>query len=172
MNRRKSIFVVLVLIAGVVMTSCYVRDNSGRSKEVIAIPGGTVSPVLGVGFDVNYDPQLDNVVPGYKILTVAYTNNSMKLIQMDPFIDKWYVIDRRGSKKRAIVNLRNEDPDTWGGLPKRLKVLIEYPLLIPVGETITIDLLFRDKLNLEAFKSVIYQKKDAGQEFRIIPREN
>lgn len=149
---------------------CVMQSGDSGKVQTIVIPGGTVSPTLGVGFDVQYDPELDNVIPGYKILTVAYTNNSMNLVQMDPVNDKWYMEDRRGRKLKAIINLRDKDPDTWGSLPKKLQVLIEYPLLIAIGSTQTIDLLFMDDINLGEFKSVIYRIGGTKQEYKILPR--
>jgi hypothetical protein len=95
----------------------------------------------------------------------------MTIIQLDPLKDTWYVENRRGKKIRAITNLRNKDPDVWSGLPKRLKVLIEYPLLIPIGSTQTIDLMFKNNSNLNEFRAVVFKPSRANREFRILPRE-
>lgn len=171
---RKNILIVASFIIAVWFAfGCAMSTGGGggaRREKAIVFPGGTISPTLGVGFDVNYDPTLDSIVPGYKILTVAYTNNSMDLVQMDPDGDRWYLEDRRGKKVRAVINLRNEDPDTWGKLPKRLQVLIEYPLLVSIGGTETVDLLFKDNVNLGEFKSVSYKIGGTKKEYKIVPR--
>lgn len=173
--RRPYLLIVAMAVVAVFLFSdgCVIGKDDSQSKRgnVIAIPGGTVSPVYGVGFDVIYDPSLDNVVPGYKILTVAYTNNSMDIIQMEVLNDKWYVVDRSGGKKQAIINLRDRDPDVWKNLSQKLKILLEYPLLIPAGATQTIDLLFKKSANLGEFKMVIYKQDSSGRQFRIYPRE-
>jgi hypothetical protein len=156
------------------LSSCAVSTKGQQTgkAESIVIPGGTVSPVFNVGFDAYYDQSLDDVVPGYKLLTVAYTNGTLELIQLDPLGDRWYVIDKKGNRHEATINLRQKDPDTWSGLPKKLKVMIEYPLIVPAGGTVTIDLMFKKKIDLTAFKEVIYRPAGARREYRIIPREH
>lgn len=166
---KRTAFYFLSFIMALWLGFGCVTQPSAKPAPIV-IPGGTVAPAIGVGFDVNYDSELDSVVPGYKILTVAYKNNSMNIIQMDPVNDRWIVEDRRGRKMKAIINLRNEDPDTWAALPKRLKMLIEYPLLIPIGTTQTIDLLFKQNVNLSEFRAVTFRAGGSHQEFRILPR--
>ena len=166
---RKSVLILFaLLLAGWVSLGCGIRQS--QPKEMV-IHGGTLSPTTGVGFDVNYDPRLDNVIPGYKVVTVAYTNNSMNILQMSPEKDSWWIEDRMGKKIKAVIDLRANDPDVWAGLQKKLKVLLEYPLLIRIGKTETIDLLFKSSINLSEFKSVIFKSKGAQQAFKIIPRE-
>lgn len=158
-------FIILCLACG-----CVTAEKS--KPQIIVVPGGTVSPALGVGFDVSYDPALDNIIPGYKILSVAYKNNSMNIVQMDMLNDQWRVEDRGGKKITAVINLRDKDPDIWAKLQPRLRKIMEYPLLIAIGETRVIDLLFRGKVNLAEFKSVTFNAARSNQEFKILPREN
>lgn len=171
---RKEIFFAFMFLSALITAFGCGRTGGGdvKKNQPIVIPGGTVSPTLGIGFDAYYDPSLDGVVPGYKILTVAYTNNTMNLIQMDSLNDQWYVIDKKGRKIPAVINLRRRDPDVWATLPKKLKVLIEYPLLVQVGATVTIDLLIKSNADLIAFKEVWYRPAGATTEYRIIPREH
>lgn len=167
---KKATLSILVFVLGLWFSfGCGMQ--SSRKPQPLVIPGGTVAPALGVGFDVNYDSSLDGVIPGYKVLTVAYTNNSMNIIQTDPTNDKWYVIDRAGKKRLAVTNLRVKDPDAWSGLPRKLKMLLEYPLLIPIGGTKTIDLLFPIKVNLGEYRAILYQSA-MGQAYKVVPRED
>lgn len=171
MIKKMTLFTLSFITALACAVGCGMQPAKFKAQTIV-IPGGTVAPALGVGFDVHYDPNLDDIIPGYKILTVAYTNNSMNIIQTDSSEDRWIVENRRGKKIKAITNLRNKDPDTWAGLPKKLKVLIEYPLLIPIGSTQTVDLLFKNKENLSEFKSVLYEPGGGGRKFKILPRVN
>jgi len=168
--RKLILFVLIVTAAAWFSFGCAGGRQSKR--PTVVVPGGTVAATLGFGFDVYYDSELDNVVPGYKILTVGYTNNSMNIVQMDPLHDRWLLVDRRGKKIIGITDLRNVDPDVWAGLPKRLRKIIEYPLLIPIGKTEAIDILFKEDINLGEFKSVIYEAAKQDKNVKILPRED
>ena len=171
--KRISFFIIYLIAAAVIVAMGCGMQSSRRPKVTpMVVTAGTVLPTVGVGFDVYYDPQLDNIVPGYKILTVAYKNNSMNIIQMNPSDDMWEIEDRRGKRVKAIINLRTVDPDVWAGLPQRLKILMEYPLLIQIGSTQTIDLLFPEKINLGEFRSVTFRSRTSKQGYKIMPREN
>ena len=170
MFKKLTFIIVCFAMAVWYVAGCAMRPVEPK-RQTLVVPGGTVIPTVGIGFDANYDPKLDEVIPGYKIVTIAFTNNSMNIIQMDPTNDKWLVENRRGGKIKAITNLRSKDPDAWSDLPKRLKILIEYPLIIPMGSTQTVDLLFKNSVNLNAFKSVIYKAARTKQVYKIIPRE-
>lgn len=170
---RKIIFGALIFITAAGFAfGCGIQQSGGRAKhQVIEIPGGTVSPALGIGFDVTYDPSLDNVIPGYKLMTVAFTNNSMDIMQLNSTADSWYVEDRKNRKIKAVINLRNSNPDVWSTLPKKLKILIEYPLYVTVGTTQTIDLLFPENVDLEAYRAIIFRAAGTKNDYRILPRE-
>ncbi len=172
MKKKNRLIIYMIVGAAIVAMGCGMQSSGGGRAKPIVVSAGTVLPSLGVGFDAYYDPSLDNIIPGYKILTVAYKNNSMNIIQMNPSDDMWSVEDRRGKKIKAIINLRLVDPDVWASLPKRLKGLMEYPLLIPIGGTKTIDLLFPEKINLGEFRSVTFRSKKSKQGYKIMPREN
>lgn len=148
------------------------RAQKAKASAEIVLPAGTRHPVLGVAFDLSYDPQTDDIIPGYRILNVGITNDAIRVLQLDPLADRWFVVDRRGSRHGAIVNLRRIDPDVWTALPNRLKQLIEYPLLVNIGETRAIDLLFPGKYELADFKEVIFESPGLGKRLRIYARES
>ena len=124
-----------------------------------------------MGFDVSYDSATDNIIPGYKILSAAIMNNSMDIIQMDRTSDDWTVMDARGSKHEAVVDLRTSDPEIYLSLPERLRKKMEYPILIQVGESRVIDLLFKDAVKLEGFRSLKFTSRMMNKSFEIIPQD-
>jgi len=174
MRNRKIFFAVAVFCAGVVAFSCgRVPDNSKADKKsnLVRIPSGSNIPSLGIAFDASYDPSTDDIVPGYKILSVAISNGSIDIMGTDSTIDKWYVVDIKGSKHEAIIDLKNEDPATYASLPPRLRQMVSYPLLVQVGETRVIDLLFKKGVNLDAFKFVRFQSGSLKKIIEIISME-
>lgn len=146
------------------------RKASKGGPEPIVVPAGTQVPALGLAFDLSYDPELDNLIPGYRILQVGITNGSLKVAELRPLDDRWYVIDRRGRRHSAVINLRLSDPDTWKSLPDRLKQLIEYPLFISVGESFVIDLLFPDRVELGEFGGVVFESVGLDKIIQIFAR--
>lgn len=157
------------------LQSCIVQTQPAAPKPAafpdIYVPSGTTTPALSMGFEANYDPKLDSVIPGYKIVTVAVTNASLDYLQMDPLTDQWWVIGRGKSKHKAILTLRDKDPDAWATLPQRLRQLIEYPLLIRIGESATIDLLLPAGDNLNEYREVVFRSTSLKKTIHIIPRE-
>ncbi len=139
--------------------------------DVIRIPSGTTIPVMGLSFDVSYDPRLDNLIPGYKILTVAINNTSLEYVQMDPFNDQWVVVDRSGHKHKAILNMREKSPEVWAKLPPKLRRLLEYPLMVRIAEDTPVDLIFPDSASLGEFREVIFKFSTKDKEVHILPRE-
>lgn len=162
---------IVIMVAVCLSLAGCMKSAKSKKIEDVVVPGGTVHPQTGVGFDANYDPKLDNIVKGYKILVVAIVNRSLNVVPFDKQFDKWQVIDRKGSKHAAVIDVRQHDPNVWSTLPHKLKVLIEYPLLMQAGGSQTIDLLFDESVNLAEFRSVSYTSSAMGQRFVITPRE-
>jgi hypothetical protein len=148
------------------------QETKGQTADnYMKIPSGSNIPTLGMALDASYDQNYDDVVPGYKILSVAVGNNSINIIQMDKMNDKWVLIDSRGAKHKAILNLREESPDVYGRLPEKLRGMLEYPLMIQVGETHVIDLLFKKDVKLESFRSLQFISSIFGKTFEIVPQD-
>lgn len=137
-----------------------------RPKKVEA-PAGKFIPGYGFSIDARYDPRFDNLVPGYKLLTVVIRNTSLQVIQTDRKKDRWVVIDREGKKHRGIVNLKARDRDLWIDLPEKLKGLIDYPDDIPISYTATFDLLFPLTVPLKGFREVVFKNATWDQEFLV-----
>ncbi|MBI2346747.1 MAG: hypothetical protein HYV03_07720 [Deltaproteobacteria bacterium] len=156
------------------MTACVGRGVEPRKPKTppeVTAPSGTQIPVLALAFEVSYDRETDGVIPYYRILNVGITNNSLEILHLDPLGDQWWVVDRAGKRHHAIVNLRRTDPDRWANLPIGLKKLLEYPLLVPIGSTQPIDLLFADRINLNEFREVVFQSIGLDRIIRIYARE-
>lgn len=110
----------------------------------------------GITIDARYDPRLDNLVPGYKIMTVGVTNSGFDILRLNPLKDQWDVIDAWGRKQRAIHSLRIKEPHVFVRLPERLQQMVEYPVGISVGYSETVDLFFPNSVDLKAFRSVSF----------------
>jgi len=153
------------------LTAC--GKQSGKSgknpKQVIRVSAGTNVPSLGMAIDAYYDRNTDGLIQGYKILSVALTNNSIDVMQTDKLSDQWFVTDMHGARHKAIIDLRNADPRAFAGLSERIRSLIEYPLIIQVGETRIIDLMFRSNVTLDSFQNVRFILASTGKNIEIIP---
>lgn len=166
----------VLLIASFLAIAACMPQASKQSKaegayQDMYMPSGTAAPALSIGFEVNYDPQTDNIVPGYKIITVAITNTSLEYLQTDEMVDQWWVVDRGKSRHKAVLNLHDKNPDVWAKLPPRLRKYIQYPLMVRIGDTATIDLLFPDSVNLNEFREVVFKCSGRQKTIHIVPRE-
>lgn len=172
----KTIVQSIVLVSALVAVAACM-PQSGKSSAAraayqdIYVPSGTSSPALSLGFEASYDPQTDAIIPGYKIVTVAITNSSIEYLQTDQMADQWWVIDRGKSRHKAVLNLREKNPDAWAKLPQRLRKYLQYPLMVRIGETATIDLLFPDTVNLNEFREVGFKSSSRQKTIHIIPQE-
>lgn len=142
-----------------------------KKKDVMKIPAGSNVPNLGMAFDASYDESTDAIVPGYKILSVAITNNSINIIQLNQGSDKWQIVDIKKKKHKAVIDIKTEDPNLYLTLQPKLRKLIEYPPIIQVGETKVIDLLVKDSAKLDGFRSVIYTNGNSGQTIEITAQD-
>jgi hypothetical protein len=143
----------------------------GKKEEKLRVPAGSNVPSLGIALDASYDPLTDEIVQGYKILSIALTNNSINIMQLDKANDRWFVVDVKGKKHKAVTDIKNVDPNLFLSLQPKLRQLLEYPIMIQVGETAVIDLLFKKNVELEGFKLVGFSNDVSKMEFEIISQE-
>ena len=159
----------LLLIAIVVTVA---TQAQARPKKPIRVMAGTAIPKYALGVDVSYDPRLDTLVPGYKVLQVALVNNSFNMIPMDPKKDKWIVRTSEGKKKfKAIVDLRGKDPRAWNALPEGAQKKIGYPLFLPVGARQVIDLFVPTSVPLNTFTQVDINIKSMEARLEVMARD-
>ncbi len=122
-------------------------------------------PNWGIVIDASYDPKLDDIVPGYKVLTVALTNRSVDIVKLDPVRDQWGIEDARGQKQKAIASLQIYDPEVWTQLPGRVKDLVDYPAGVQMGFTQTFNLFFPERVDLERFRAINFYSATLKQNF-------
>ncbi|PIR17405.1 MAG: hypothetical protein COV46_04395 [Deltaproteobacteria bacterium CG11_big_fil_rev_8_21_14_0_20_49_13] len=142
-----------------------------RKKSYMKVAGGTSVPSLGLGLDADYSSETDNIIPGFKILSVAIVNNSINIMQLDSRYDEWQLVDIRGKKHDPIIDLRTVSPDTYLAIPEKLRQELEYPMMIQVGETKIVDLLFKDSVKLDGFRALKFFASSMGAGFEIFPQE-
>lgn len=164
------------IIAGAVVFLLLLTIGTGaearRKKGVLRVPGGTNIEGVGLVIDASYDPRLDGLVPGYKMLSVAIINQSFNIISLDPENDVWQVKLAGESKAHnAIYNLRSDDPKQWQALPEKLRDLLAYPLMIPIGGRDVIDLFLPERLDLERFVEVDIAIKSLGGKLEVVVRD-
>lgn len=171
MQKKSRVVAALMIILGmcVIVQACVTVTDGKKPKaeKIIKVPSGANIPSLGMALDASYDPATNGIVAGYKIISVAITNNSIDILSVDKDTDEWDVIDIMGRKHRAILDLRREAPSVYIALPERLKMLLSYPLIIQVGETRVIDLLFKDNIDLQSFRAVRFESKLNGKTIQI-----
>ncbi len=145
---------LLATACALFLVSC--AHGASGGKKVLRVPGGTNVPELGLATDASYDKRLDNLVPGYKVITVALVNASFNIIPLDPDKDRWW-IKVAGERKKVPVlhNLRQQDPKAWSALPERVQKLVAYPLFIPIGARQAVDLFVPEQYDLETFTELI-----------------
>jgi hypothetical protein len=122
----------------------------------------------GITIDAKYDPRLDNLIPGYKILTVGLTNNGVDILRLNPLKDRWEIVDAYGRNRRAVNSLRIREPAIFSRLPDHVQQLIEYPVGVSVGYSETIDLFFPVNQDLHAFRSISFYCAERKQNFDIL----
>lgn len=147
------------------LTACFSARESGKKANTSRHMD---IHKQGITIDATYDPRLDNLIPGYKILTVAVTNNSIDVLRLNPLKDRWEIVDAVGQKKKAITSLRIRDPKVFDGLPDKVQQLVDYPVGIAVGYAETIDLFFPVHQELDAFRSISFYSEDRQETFDVL----
>lgn len=140
------------------------KNQKNRSSKIYSEAGLNI-PDWGVAIDAVYDPQLDELIPGYKIINVVVTNRGQSTIYLDPKKDKWSIKDSLGNTRNAINHLRFVNEKLWFTLPLGLREELEYPQLVKVGNTTKIDLFFLINTELNNFKEINWQSDYFKKEF-------
>ena len=152
--------IVLLVIFGWIGLFCF---GCSERKEIVPVQAGIMVPQTGIVIDVDYDPRLDNLVPGYKLLTVAIDNNTLTPFHLDPAKDRWEVQDSRGRWQPALHDLKSRREVLWRKLPNRIREIIDYPEVVGVGETGVFDIFLKSSLTLEGFRGVRYDSTQIGK---------
>lgn len=163
MMRKLLLNFPIVVLTILCLSACFSSKEGGNvSSQRVSINKH------GIILDASYDPRLDNLVNGYKIMTVVVTNNGFDVLRLNPLKDKWEVVDAMGKTHKAINSLRIKDPSTFSQLPSKLQQYLDYPVGVSMGYSETVDLLFSNRINLKAFRSISFYSEDRKQTFDML----
>lgn len=167
----KHIVLLLALVLSVSAAACFPM-RSAKPKKPAKVEGvaGRVIPTFSLSIDANYDPRLDGLISGYKLLPVIVKNMSLRNVLMDVRKDKWTIVSEKGQKYVAINSLRIKDPVLWREIPEKMRTLIDYPEIVPINYSVTFDLLLPDKVKIDYFREIRYYNAAWRQEF-ILEKE-
>src|SRR3990167_3122053 len=109
-NHGKSIsrFQTLVLV----LLACLTLHASPQDKYLKGELGLRI-PEVGIAVDALYDPRLDVIAPGYKLLNIIVVNDSAQKLFFNPKKDHWKITDAFGKDREAIVSLREKKKSLW-----------------------------------------------------------
>lgn len=153
-----------ILIGFFILSACF----SGKEGKKAGTSQRVAVHKHGIILDAKYDPRLDNLIPGYKIITVAVTNNGYDILRLNPLKDRWEITDAYGRKQKAMNSIRIKDPSTFSRLPDQVQQLVDYPVGISVGYSETIDLFFPATQELKAFRSISFYSADRKLVFDVM----
>lgn len=165
MIRNKT--VLLLVVFAVAFSACVPFKGKAKPKknEKIQAVAGRIIPTYSISIDANYDPRLDNLIAGYKLLPVIIRNMSLRNVIMDAKTDKWVVIGEKGQKYPAVNSLRLKDRVLWREMPENMRSLIDYPEIVPVNYSSTFDLFLPENAKLDWFREIRYYNAALQQEF-------
>jgi hypothetical protein len=141
------------------------RSAKPKKPPKVESVAGRVIPSYSLSIDANYDPRLDNLIAGYKLLPVIIKNMSLRNVIMDAKRDKWTVVGEKGQRYAAVNTLRTKDPVLWREIPEKMRALIDYPEIVPINYSVTFDLLVPKKAKLDYFREIRYYNATWRQEF-------
>jgi hypothetical protein len=150
------------------------QSCAAKKKKTIEIFGGMPIPGVGLSIDASYDPRLDNLAPGYRVLNVAMVNESFNMVTLNPKKDKWWITT--GTKKRkkkhdVIWDLRSADSQAWHQIPERARGLVGYPLILAIGARQVVDIFVPEKIPLEEFTELIIYFDSLQATVKVMTRQ-
>ncbi|QQR80039.1 MAG: hypothetical protein IPJ69_11965 [Deltaproteobacteria bacterium] len=161
----KKITLLLVVLA--LQISCVAVNPKAAPPKKIHGKAGRPLPYFSLTIDSNYEPQLDHVVKGYKLLPVVMKNFALKAVPMDLKNDRWVVVGEKGQTYKALNSLKLKDPVAWRKLPEDVKNLIDYPEILPIEYSVTFDILLPSNAKLDYFRELRFYSSALGREFVI-----
>jgi hypothetical protein len=167
----KSIRLIAAVSVLLACAACFpIRSAKPKKPPKVEGVAGRVLTSFSLSIDANYDPRLDGLIAGYKLLPVIVKNMSLRNVIMDAKRDKWVVVGEKGQRYAAYNTLRVKDPVLWREIPDKMRALIDYPEIVPINYSVTFDLLIPKKANLEYFREIHYYNAAWQQEF-ILEKE-
>lgn len=164
----KRIIFSMSLVVIVILMASYAHAK----KQTYRVPGGANIAPLGLSIDASYDPRLDDLVPGYKVINVAVMNQGFNIFYLDPEKDKWKIKLAGKSKSiTAVHDLRRKDPVAWSKIPERARGLVGYPLVLPIGAKQVIDLFVPDTVDVAKFNELDIYLNSRNTRLQILVRQ-
>jgi hypothetical protein len=168
---KKYVLILLCAALSLAAVSC-VPSRSSQPKKSAKVEGyaGRMIPSHSLSIDANYDPRLDHLVAGHKLLSVLIKNMALRNVYMDLKQDRWVIVGENGHKYAAVNSLKLKDHVLWREIPEKMRSLIDYPEIIPINYSVTFDLMFPSSANLDYFREIRYYNAATRQEF-ILEKE-
>lgn len=156
----------LICLCAITSFACVSARSSSSPKNVTQV--GQQLHKKGLTIDAYYDQRLDGLVPGYKVITVALTNQSFNVVKLNPLRDRWEIEDVSGRTLRAINSIRIKDPDSFNRLPAKIRQLVSYPNGVSMGYTETFDLFFPESVDLAGFRSINFYNSTLKEKWEMV----
>ncbi len=164
---KKIIFSIAMIIVIALLAS-----HAHAKKQTYRIPGGANIAPLGLSIDASYDPRLDDLVPGYKVINVAVMNQGFNIFYLDPEKDRWSIkLSGKSKSITAIHDLRRKDPVAWSKMPERARGLVAYPLVLPIGARQVIDIFVPDTVDVARFNELDIYLRSSNTRLQILVRQ-
>ncbi len=159
-------------IALAIAVSALSMSAHAKKTQVVRAPGGTSISPLGIAIDASYDPRLDTLAPGYKVINVALVNESFNVVFLNPDKDRWEIkLAGDGKTVTAIHDLRRKDPKAWSAIPERARGLMGYPLALPVGAREVVDIFVPDTVDVAQFNELDVYLRSADMKIEVLVRQ-
>lgn len=158
------LFTVLIMV---LTSAC--GSGSGarpRSRDVIHAQGGAMIEGFGFILDASVDPRLSDLVPGYHVINVVLVNNSFNILFLSPEKDRWF-IKAGGKRWRAVNDLRKTDASAWSQVPDRARGLMTYPLVVPIGGRMVVDLFVPNTVPVKDLSELLVTFESIGTTFSV-----
>ncbi len=160
-----------LIVATILSQIAWAKDDrpplQAKGKIEIKSEAGLNIPEYGIAVDALYDPRLDDLVEGYKIISILLTNRGTSNISLNVRQDKWVIIDSAGHKHVAENHVSYFDKRTWEEMEAALKQKLDYPQYVKAAHSTTIDVFFPKSVELLNFKEIIWKSASIGKEFNI-----
>lgn len=147
------------------------QTQKDEGQKVYQSEVGLKIPKLGIAIDAIYEPRLDRLIPGYKVLNVIIANSSAADLVLDPKKDKWTVINSRGDKVKTLNHLALKDEGLWMKLPVGLRESLHYPSQIKPGSEAKLDLLVQWSEDLTNFREIQWKSNSLKKDIYVLAQQ-
>lgn len=142
-------------------------SSKKSSKGPISSEIGLNIPEWGISIDAIFNPELDDLIPGYHILNIVLTNRRAERIDLNASLDKWMITDHKGRKHTASNHVANFDKKLWEQLPPKLQKLLDYPPSVNAGKSVKIDVFISKSVPLYDFKELSWHSRFFDRTFNV-----